>query len=127
MKKLVLSIATISCASIIAFAVPTAQEKFSVADTNGDQIITSEEFYNDQARKMEIKSSEGKALRGAATAPQFDNVDANNDGKVTNDEFSKFHTVRQAQMKTIKSQARNKKQLRDGSGQGKQKGKNKNQ
>ncbi|MEA3315836.1 MAG: EF-hand domain-containing protein [Campylobacterota bacterium] len=103
MKKLTKSIIAITVLGTLAYAVPTAQQKFKKADSNNDGVLSSSEFYNDQARKMDIKIKEGKALKGATTAPQFDMVDKNKDGKITFKEFDKFHTKRQKDMVDIKN------------------------
>ncbi|MEA2019495.1 MAG: EF-hand domain-containing protein [Campylobacterota bacterium] len=103
MKNLTKSILIVSLISSVAFAAPTAQQKFNSADTNNDGVLTSKEFYDDQARKMEKKIKEGKALKGVSTAPHFDGVDANNNGKVTFLEYDIFHTKRQKEMAIIKS------------------------
>lgn len=106
MKNLTKSLVVVSLLSSVAFAVPTAQQKFSSADRNNDGILTSEEFYNDQAAKMEKKMKEGRALKGVSTAPHFEGVDKNSDGKVTFREYDTFHTIRQKEMKQIKNQGR---------------------
>lgn len=103
MKNLTKSIISVMILSSVAFAVPTATEKFNKADLNKDGVLTSDEFYNDQARKMEQKMKEGRALKGASTAPRFDQVDTNKDFKVTLTEFDKFHTIRQKEMQSIKN------------------------
>ena len=94
----------------VAFAMPTAQQKFDKADVDKSGFLTSQEFYDDQAVKMEKKMAEGKALKGVATAPHFDKVDANSDEKVTFAEYDAFHTIRQKEMIDIKKegQANNK-------------------
>lgn len=115
MRNLTKSIVIVTALSTLALAVPTAKEKFSKADINNDGILTSQEFYNDQARKMEQKTNEGKALKGVSTAPQFGMVDKNKDGKVTFSEYNKFHKVRQQQMKEIRNKGQNYSQ---GKGQG---------
>ena len=106
MKNLTKSLVLVSLLSSVAFAVPTAQQKFNSADRNNDGVLTSEEFYNDQARKMEKKMKEGKALKGVSTAPHFASVDKNGDEKVTFREYDTFHTVRQKEMVQIKNQGR---------------------
>ena len=106
MKNFTKSLVLVSLFSSVAYAVPTANQKFNNADINNDGILTSEEFYNDQATKMEKKMKEGKALKGVSTAPHFDGVDKNNDGKVTFSEYDSFHTVRQKEMVNIKNQGR---------------------
>ena len=112
-RSLTKSIVAVAILSSFAFAVPTASQKFNMADVNSDGILTSQEFYNDQARKMEQKSKEGRALRGASRAPQFENVDNNKDGKVTFKEYNKFHSQRQEKMQQMR---------RDGRGDGKGRG-----
>ena len=98
-KILLTTLLTGSC----AFALPTALEKFDMADLNKNGNLSQKEFYSDQARKMELKSKEGKSLKGAVTAPSFNNVDLNNDGKVTFQEYRKFHTKRQKDMINIRN------------------------
>ncbi len=105
MKNLVKNILIVSIVGTVAFSAPTAQQKFNMADINNDNILTSEEFYNDQARKMMKKTKEGKALKGVSTAPHFDGVDVNNDKKVTFKEYDVFHTNRQKEMVAIKNKS----------------------
>ncbi|MBC8207693.1 MAG: EF-hand domain-containing protein [Desulfobulbaceae bacterium] len=87
----------------VALATPTAQQKFSKADTNGDGILDSKEFYNDLSRKKNQKIKEGRALKGYSTAPQFDQVDANHDGQITFKEYDQFHAERQHEMADIRN------------------------
>ena len=103
MKNLLKKSILITTISVAAFGIPTAQEKFLKADVNKDGILSSTEFYNDQARKMELKMEQGKALKGAATAPHFENVDKNNDGKITFKEYDTFHEKRQKEMVEIRN------------------------
>ncbi|MEA2050184.1 MAG: EF-hand domain-containing protein [Campylobacterota bacterium] len=107
MKNLTKNLLLVSLIATLGFAVPTAKEKFTKADKNGDGVLTSQEFYNDQARKMIQKTDEGRALKGASTAPQFKNVDINKDGKVTFKEYNKFHTIRQQEMMNIRNKGQN--------------------
>ncbi|MEA3352872.1 MAG: EF-hand domain-containing protein [Campylobacterota bacterium] len=107
MKRLTKKLLLVSMIGTLSFAVPTAKEKFIKADINNDGILTSQEFYNDQARKMEQKTDEGKALKGVATAPRFHMVDQNRDGKVTFKEYDMFHTIRQKEMKNIRNKGQN--------------------
>lgn len=102
MKNLTKSIVTITILGSFAFAAPSAKDKFRTTDLNNDGVITQEEFYNEQARKMEKKAKEGRALKGASTAPQFEMVDSNKNGQITFDEYDKFHIKRQKQMKEIR-------------------------
>lgn len=115
MKNLTKSLITFTLLGTFAYAVPTAKQKFEKADINNDGVLTQTEFYNDQARKMEIKVKEGKALKGATTAPQFTAVDKNNNGKVTFKEYDRFHTKRQKEMINIRNNS-------NGMGAGKGKG-----
>lgn len=94
----------LSVAYSIVLAVPTAKEKFDSADVNNDNVLTLEEFYSDQATKMEKKIKEGKSLKGVSTAPEFEKVDGNGDGKVTFAEYDVFHTARQKDMEIIKNE-----------------------
>ncbi|MEA3384508.1 MAG: hypothetical protein U9Q20_07555 [Campylobacterota bacterium] len=103
MRNLTKTIVTMTVLSTLSFAVPTAKEKFNKADINNDGVLSSQEFYDDQARKMDMKVKEGKALKGVSTAPQFDMVDKNKDGKVTFREYDKFHKVRQKEMVDIRN------------------------
>ncbi len=106
MNNLTKSFIVIGLLTSVAFAMPTAQQKFDKADVDKSGFLTSQEFYDDQAVKMEKKIAEGKALKGVATAPKFDKVDANSDEKVTFKEFDTFHTIRQKEMIKIKKQGR---------------------
>jgi hypothetical protein len=117
MKSLTKSIIAVTVLSGSAFAYQSAEESFKTADVNGDNIVTSEEFYNKQAKNMEQRAEEGRALRNAGTAPVFEDVDANNDGKLEYWEYQSFHAKRQQDMKA--------KRFNQGQGTGSQKGMNK--
>lgn len=103
MKILTKTVMVFSLLSSVALAAPTAEQKFAKADANGDGVLNSTEFYDDMSRKMTQKTEEGKALKGVSTAPQFDQVDANHDRKITFKEYDVFHTVRQKEMIEIRN------------------------
>lgn len=103
--KLVKKLVILGLTCSVAFsAVPTAKEKFEMADVNKDGYLTQDEYYGDQHRKMEKKIAEGKSLKGVETAPSFESVDKNKDGKVFFSEFDVFHTKRMKDMAIIKQQ-----------------------
>jgi Ca2+-binding EF-hand superfamily protein len=66
---------------------------FESFDLNSDGYLTEEEMNKARASRMQIKASEGKMLRNAGNQTKFSDIDLNNDGKVSKDEFS-YNQVR---------------------------------
>lgn len=99
MKNLTKSVVAVTVLSGTMFGFQNAEDSFKTADVNGDNIVTSEEFYNKQAKHMEQMAEEGRAMRNAGTAPTFEDIDANGDGKLEFEEYQKFHIQRQQEMR----------------------------
>ena len=102
MKNLTKSIIAVTVLSGTMFAYQSAEDSFKTADVNGDNIVTSEEFYNKQAKHMEQMAAEGRPMRNAGSAPTFEDIDANGDGALEFEEYQKFHTQRQQEMREKK-------------------------
>lgn len=118
MKKLIVNMLSIAVLSSTAYGVQNAAQNFKMADVNGDNIVTSEEFYNNQAKNMEQKANQGKALRNAQNAPKFEDVDTNGDGKLELNEYNTFHNQRREQMMEQRANQRNWKGQGQGMGRG---------
>ena len=80
---------------------------FHLYDTDGNNLISEDEFYNVRAKRMQKRADEGFPMRGAANAPDFSEFDGNGDGTLTPEELS---AGQQAQM--------NKRRGAKGKGQG---------
>ena len=73
---------------------------FSAFDTDGSGFITQEEFDTVRAQRMAEKAADGRAMRGAASAPSFSDFDKNADGQLSPDELA---AGQQAQMEKRRS------------------------
>eukprot|EP01156_Anaeramoeba_ignava_P015195 Anaeramoba_ignava/a612027_16.p2 GENE.a612027_16~~a612027_16.p2 ORF type:complete len:203 (-),score=-9.26 a612027_16:1136-1744(-) len=103
MKNLTKSIIAVTVLSGTMFGYQSAEDSFKTADVNGDNIVTSEEFYNNQAKHMEQMAAEGRPMRNAGSAPTFEDIDANGDGMLEFEEYQNFHTQRQQEMREKRS------------------------
>ncbi len=63
---------------------------FATFDKNSDGSINEEEFYATQAENMSKRAEEGRMMKNAKNAPAFKDVDADSDGKVTEQELKDF-------------------------------------
>lgn len=63
---------------------------FSDFDTNKDQFLTEKEFYDARNKRIGERAKEGRKMRGLANIASFEKIDANKDGKVSEQEFSLF-------------------------------------
>jgi len=55
---------------------------FSAYDTNKDNFVSEDEFYNLRAIKMQQRANDGRRMRKAGNAPSFEFFDTNSDGKL---------------------------------------------
>ena len=60
---------------------------FNDFDLNGNGYLTKEEMDEVRAKRADEKSSQGKMLRNSSNATPFSDIDSNNDGKVSKEEF----------------------------------------
>jgi Ca2+-binding EF-hand superfamily protein len=67
---------------------------FAEFDLNGDGSLTSEEFYEARAQRMQQRTEQGYMMRNAPNAPDFESIDTNADGKVTPEEFAAHQAAR---------------------------------
>lgn len=68
---------------------------FQFYDTNGDNLISEDEFYDLRAKRMQQRADAGYPMRNAGNAPDFSTFDSNGDGMLTPEELS---AGQQAQM-----------------------------
>ena len=61
---------------------------FSDFDLDGDGIIKEPEFNEAHAGRFSEMAAEGHKMKHAADAPGFSGIDSNDDGEISNDEFS---------------------------------------
>ncbi len=61
---------------------------YSELDANGDNVVTSEEFYAFRAKRMSERAAEGRKLKNAKNAPTFEDLDLDSDGNLSAEEFS---------------------------------------
>lgn len=66
-------------------------------DTDGNGKITKVEFEETQAKRMAAQAEAGRMMRNAANAPQFSDIDANQDGIIDQAEFAKHQASRRGQ------------------------------
>jgi Ca2+-binding EF-hand superfamily protein len=74
---------------------PSGPMTFSDLDTDGDGVVTQQEFASAHGARMAARAAQGAPMRGAATAPTFADFDRNDDGRLTSEEFE---AGRQARM-----------------------------
>ena len=60
---------------------------FESYDLNGDGHLTQNEMSKARAKRMEQKVSEGKLLKNSGNQTKFSDIDKDNDGKVSKQEF----------------------------------------
>lgn len=61
---------------------------FAVYDSDGNGLISEEEFNAARAERMATRAEESRPMRGVATAPAFSEFDANTDGQLSPDELA---------------------------------------
>ncbi len=67
---------------------------FADYDSNGDDVITEQEFNAARAARMGERAQQGYPMRGAADAPTFADIDTNHDGRITQEEFAAHQRMR---------------------------------
>jgi len=68
---------------------------FHLYDTDGNNLISEDEFYDVRAKRMQKRADDGFPMRNAGNAPDFSEFDSNGDGTLTPEELS---AGQQAQM-----------------------------
>lgn len=64
-----------------------AMAGFADFDSNGDGVVTPDEFAQTRAARQAEKAAQGYPMRNAGSAPSFESFDANGDGRLTTEEF----------------------------------------
>lgn len=70
------------------------QPQFADFDLNGDGKITSKEFDEARAKRVDKLASENRSFRNAQYASSFEEMDLDKDGVVTVEEFDKHRASR---------------------------------
>ncbi len=81
-------------------------------DSNGDGVVSEEEFDACRSQRQQAMAAQGKPMKGMANAPTFQQVDSNGDGKISQQELT---AAQQAHRQAMK-------QAHSGKGQGEQHG-----
>jgi Ca2+-binding EF-hand superfamily protein len=61
---------------------------FEAFDVDGNGVVSEQEFYSVRAERMAARAAEGRALKNAANAPQFSEIDTNGDGSLSPEELA---------------------------------------
>lgn len=61
---------------------------FADFDSNGDGVLTEQEFTDGRNKRIAERAAAGFPMRGLSNAEDFSTLDSNGDGKITPDEFS---------------------------------------
>jgi len=61
---------------------------FSFHDKDGNGLVSEEEFNTVRMERMASRASEGRPMRGVASAPAFSEFDTNGDGQLTHGELA---------------------------------------
>ncbi len=124
-KKVNLSLVVVGALSMVSSSL-MAQNipdrgpiSFSVYDSNNDNFVSQSEFYDARAKRMSKKAAQGKAMRKAGNAPEFEIFDANGDGRLTKLELLEGQN---AQMQKNKANKGSKKQGKMNNRQGNKQG-----
>jgi len=105
---------------------PTGPLSFTTYDSNGDGIVSEDEFSSVREARQAAQASDERPMANAASAPAFSDFDANKDGQLSSDEFSARQATRmqerQSQRQTQnkyqkKNQYKYQSQNSDGTGQ----------
>ncbi|MCK5110488.1 MAG: EF-hand domain-containing protein [Arcobacteraceae bacterium] len=128
-KKVNLSLVVVGALSMVSSSL-VAQNipdrgpiSFSVYDSNNDNFVSQSEFYDARARRMSKKAAQGKAMRKAGNAPEFEVFDANSDGRITKMELLEGQN---AQMQKNRANRGSKKQGKMNNRQGNKQGMRRN-
>ena len=60
-------------------------------DVNGDEAVTSEEFYAFRGKRMAERAEAGGKMKNAKNAPSFEDLDLDGDGNLSAEEFAEHH------------------------------------
>lgn len=95
---------TLAAALLGAFAaVATAQmyprgpAPVSAYDANGDGWITSQEFYDFRNARIADRAKEGRMMRNFSSAPSFESLDADGDGRLSGMELERGQALHMQQ------------------------------
>lgn len=65
-----------------------AMATFTDFDSNGDGIITEQEFIDARNKRISERAAEGRPMRGLSRAEEFKDIDTDGDGQLTPEEFA---------------------------------------
>lgn len=60
---------------------------FSTYDQDGNSFIDEKEFYDVKGKRAESRAEEGRRMRKAENSPNFEDFDADKNGKITKEEL----------------------------------------
>ena len=70
---------------------------FSEFDLDGSGLISEAEFNSVRGQRMAAKAAEGKQMKGAASAPDFADIDTDGDGQLNAEELTEAHKAHMGQ------------------------------
>ena len=74
---------------------------FAAYDKDGDSFVSEKEFSAVRAERMSKRATEGRQMRGTASAPSFSEFDTNNDGKLTQGELTAGQKVQMEKRRSM--------------------------
>ena len=77
---------------------------FSNFDSNADKFLSEEEFIQARNKRIEERAKLGYPMRNLSMMPNFELIDTNNDGRISQQEFTAHQMERQQQMQQRRQQ-----------------------
>jgi len=78
-------------------------QSYSNLDSDGNGKVTQKEFERMQQSRMMLQAESGRMMRNVANAPQFNDIDTDNDGNIDKGEYAKHQIKQQAKNSGNKS------------------------
>ncbi|MFT5835735.1 MAG: Tfp pilus assembly protein PilV [Sulfurimonas sp.] len=88
---------------MVTGALAVSMLSYSNFDSDGNSKITQKEFNLAQQKRMQAQANSGKMMRNANNAPQFSDIDTNNDANIDKQELQ----THQANSRSKRGQGRN--------------------
>jgi hypothetical protein len=67
---------------------------FEVIDLNRDGVVTAEEHAQVRSERHAVRAQQGYPMRGAGSAPSFEQMDSDGDGSISREELSSHQAQR---------------------------------